>query len=94
MKRETQDRNIPYKSQVELPVFYKGKPLGKNFIADAIVFDKIILEFKCIPRLTDTEEAQIINYLKASGHEVGLLINFGGKGKLEWKRFVFTHSKA
>jgi GxxExxY protein len=44
---------------------------------------KRLIEIKCIPKLTNIEEAQIINYLKASGMKVGLLINFGSKGRLE-----------
>ena len=87
---ESKDRQIPYKTQVKIPVYYKGEKLNKEFIADYIGFGKIIVEFKCIPKLTKIEEAQIINYLKATGIEVGLIINFGSKGKLEWKRYVKT----
>ena len=50
----------------------------------------MIVEFKCIPKLTTTEEAQILNYLKATGLKFGLLINFGRQGKLEWKRYILT----
>jgi GxxExxY protein len=88
MKYESEDRQIPFESQVNIPVYYKGKKLEKEFIADYIGYRGIIVEFKCISKLTKVEEAQIINYLKATRFKVGLLINFGSHGKLEWKRYV------
>ncbi len=87
---ESKKRKIQYETQVDLDIQYKGIALKKKYIADYIGFEKIIVEFKCIPKLTKVEEAQIINYLKTTGLPVGLLINFGSKGKLEWKRFVLT----
>jgi len=87
---ESDDRNIPYETQVNLSIRYKGKKIKKEFIADYIGFGKIIVELKCIPKLTRVEEAQIINYLKATGLKVGLLINFGSREKLEWKRYIFS----
>jgi GxxExxY protein len=87
---ESKRRGIPHEIQVKLPVYYKGEKLNKEFVADYIGYEKIIVEFKCISRLTNIEEAQIINYLKATGMEVGLLINFGSQGKLEWKRYART----
>jgi GxxExxY protein len=86
---ESEDRQIPYQTQVKIPVYYKGRKLDKEFNADYIGYGKILVEFKCIPRLTKGEEAQIINYLKATKLKVGLLINFGTHGRLEWKRYVF-----
>jgi GxxExxY protein len=90
MKIESCEREIPHKTQEKLIIFYKGIKLNKEFIADYVAFDKIIVEFKCIPKLTTVEEAQILNYLKATGLKVGLLINFGSQGKLEWKRYIRT----
>jgi GxxExxY protein len=90
MTLESKSRKIPHDTQVRINIHYKAQPIGKEFIADYVGFGKIIAEFKCIPKLTRIEEAQIINYLKATGMEVGLLINFGSKGKLEWKRYVFS----
>ena len=87
---ESKRRNVPFETQVELDIRYKGETIQKKYIADYIGFGKILVEFKCIPKLTKVEEAQIINYLKTTGIQVGLLINFGSKGKLEWKRYVFT----
>jgi GxxExxY protein len=85
---ESRRRAIPYGTQIKIPVYYKSEKLQKEFVADYIGFGKIIVEFKCIPKLTKVEEAQIINYLKATKLRVGLLINFGSQKKLEWKRYV------
>ncbi len=87
---ESNKRNIPHETQIKIPVFYKSQKLNREFLADYVGFGKIIVEFKCIPRLTKVEEAQIINYLKATGIKVGLLINFGSQGRLEWKRYIRT----
>ena len=83
MMIKSQARDIPHETQVKISVHYKRRKLRKEFIADYVGFGKIIVEFKCIPKLTKVEEAQIINYLKATGMRVGLLINFGSKGKFE-----------
>jgi GxxExxY protein len=85
---ESRIRGIPHQLQVRLPVYYKGEKLDKEFAADYVGYKKIIVEFKSIQKLTNIEEAQIINYLKATGLEVGLLINFGSHGKLEWRRYA------
>ncbi len=53
-----------------------------------VCYGQLIAELKAIDRLTGKEESQILNYLKATGLRVGLLINFGSHGRLEWKRFV------
>jgi len=73
-------------------VLYKGRRLKKTYIADLVAGGKIIVELKALDKLTSREEAQVINYLKASGVEVALLINFGAES-LEWKRLVLTKSR-
>ena len=55
---------------------------------------KVIVELKALDQLTSREESQVLNYLKATGLEVGLLINFGAEGKLEWKRLVKSVKKS
>ena len=90
---ETLVRKIPYKPQQDIRVLYKGKQLKKFYIADLICYEKIIVEIKALDRLTTREEAQLLNYLKATGMPVGLLINFGGEKDLEWKRMVLTSDK-
>ncbi len=81
-------QEIPYKSQMVVQIFYKGKPLNKTYQPDFVCFDEVIVEIKAISGLTGLEEAQLINYLKATGLKVGLLINFGSKS-LEHKRLVY-----
>ena len=88
LEYELSDRKIPFGSQIELKVKYKDRYLQKTYIADIIAYDKIIIELKALTNLSGKEEAQLINYLKATGFKVGLLINFGSPNKLEWKRFV------
>jgi GxxExxY protein len=57
-------------------------------VADFICYDKIVVELKALEQLTGKAKAQVINYLKASDMRVGVLINFGSKGRLEWQRFI------
>jgi GxxExxY protein len=86
---ELASRQIPFVSQQEFPIVYKGQVLQRKYISDLVIFDKIIVEIKALDRLSSLEEAQVLNYLKASGLQLGLLINFGTE-KLEWKRMVLT----
>lgn len=88
IEMELRERGIPFEAQKPLRIIYKGKTLNKEYFADLVCYDKIIVELKALDRLSGNEEAQILNYLKATGLRVGVLINFGGHGKLEWKRFV------
>jgi len=85
---ELQARKVPFESRKALVINYKGIKLQKEYIADVICYGKIIVELKALDRLSSNEEAQILNYLKATSFKVGLLINFGSQGKLEWRRFV------
>lgn len=78
--------NIPFKREVEIPVFYDGVKLNSRYRADYICFDNIIVELKALKNITNIEEAQLINYLKATNYRLGLLINFGEKS-LVYKRF-------
>ncbi|HMH42424.1 MAG TPA: GxxExxY protein [Pyrinomonadaceae bacterium] len=81
-------RRIPFESQKRITIKYKGQPLTKEYIADLILFDQIIAELKTCDRLGGRDEAQLLNYLKATGIRVGLLFNFGSSAQLEWKRYV------
>jgi GxxExxY protein len=82
------DRSIPFVSQKELRIRYKGRSLKKTYTPDLICYNKIIVELKALDRLTSKDMAQVLNYLKATGFRLGLLINFGNSDKLEWERRV------
>lgn len=85
---ELHRREVPLEAQKLLTIYYKGQRLRKEYIADLICYGQIITELKALDKLTGREETQLLNYLKATGFHVGLLINFCSHGKLEWKRFV------
>jgi GxxExxY protein len=85
---ELAQRGIPYRSHQPLTIYYKGQRLRKEYEADVICYEQIIVELKALDHLSGREEAQLLNYLKATGLRLGLLINFGSVGKLEWKRMV------
>ena len=87
--KEFADQVIPFKPQPIIQIAYKGKPLDKTYQPDFVCYEEIIVEIKAISSLSGVEEAQLINYLKATGLKVGLLINFGAKS-LEHKRFVYN----
>jgi len=87
--REFTTQEVPFKAQPVIEINYKGKPLNKAYQPDFICFNEIIIEIKAISGLSGIEEAQLINYLKATGLKVGLLLNFGAKS-LEHKRFVYN----
>jgi len=82
-------QHIIFQSQKKYPVNYKGKVI-KDFICDLIVENKIVVELKAIKQLGDIERAQIINYLKVTGHQLGLIINFGKKS-LNYERIILTN---
>ena len=83
-----QDRGIPHEPQRKLRISYKERLLEKFFVTDFACYDCIMVELKAEKQLMGIDEAQLINQLKATKMRVGVLINFGSAGKLEWKRFV------
>ena len=87
-ERELSSRLIPFTSQQLLKILYKGKPLIKEYCADLVCFGSIIVELKALRKLSGYEDSQVINYLKATGMRLGILINFGSEGKLEWNRLI------
>jgi len=89
---EFERRKIPYKHEVPLPLMYKGVQLSKNYIADFFCYDKIVVELKAVSGLSSDHSSQVLNYLKASGLKIGLLLNFGGSS-LENKRLIMSGSK-
>jgi GxxExxY protein len=87
---EFHQKNIHYTREVQLNVSYKGQILKKQYFADFICFDSVIVELKALSDITTEHESQILNYLKATNKKVGLLINFG-KTSLQYKRIVNSY---
>jgi GxxExxY protein len=86
---EFTERGIPFRAEVELPVYYKGKRLACGYRADFVCYEDVLVETKAISALTSADHAQLINYLKATRHRRGLLFNFGAPS-LETNRLVFS----
>lgn len=74
---EFQERGIPYEREKEIQIMYKGKPLGEPYRADFVCYGKIIVELKAVGTLESVHRSQVINYLKATGIKLGILVNFG-----------------
>ena len=85
--KELKRRNIPCVPHKKITVYYKEEAVG-YYEADIVAYDKIILELKAVAKLTEAHEVQLVNYLKATDIEVGLLLNFGPKP--EFKRRFFS----
>ena len=88
LEMEFQERGIPYQREKDLQIYYKDKVLPHFYKADFICYDSIVVELKAVENLTVESQAQVINYLAATGCKVGLLLNFGRRS-LEKRRFVF-----
>lgn len=88
LEMEFQERGIPYQREKDLQIYYKNKLLPHFYKADFICYENIVVELKAVENLTAESQAQVLNYLAASGCKVGLLLNFG-KHSLEKRRFVF-----
>lgn len=88
MEVEFIENEFPHKRENEIPVYYKSNLLRHKFIPDFTLFDSIIVEVKsCEEGINNQTISQTLNYLKASGCRIGLIINFG-KSKMEYKRLV------
>ena len=90
LEREFTIQRIPFKAQPIIQIRYKEQLLNKTYQPDFISYGEVIVEIKAISSLSGVEEAQLINYLKAAGIKVGLLINFGANS-LEYKRLIYTN---
>ncbi len=88
MEIELAERGVPFESQKQLRIKYKNRWLNKFYVADLVGYGKIVVELKCVPNLGDLEIAQALNYLKATGQRLCILINFGRKGGLQYQRVV------
>jgi len=90
MKLELINMGLKVEQQKNIRVYYEGTEVG-DYYADMIVNDVVILELKAAENLCEEHEAQLINYLKATSMEVGLLLNFGKKA--EFRRKIFTNDR-
>lgn len=87
MRLELTDRDIPYASEVPIPIWYRGSRLEAVYRADILCFNNVVVELKALLSLTGREEAQLLHYLKATRLSKGLLLNFGSPS-LQYKRMV------
>ena len=76
---ELELRGIPYETEKPIAITYKGQPLERSYKADLVCFDTIVVELKSVEQLKAEHTAQLLNYLKATGMPMGVLINFGEK---------------
>ena len=89
LEREFVFQGIPHEREAPLRIIFKGEPLEKRYFADFFCYGKVIVETKAVKKLLPEHEAQLFNYLRASGFKLGLLANFG-PSSLETKRVVLT----
>ncbi len=88
LENELAARNIPFVAQPQLNLSYKGVNLNQTYRPDLICYDSVIVELKALSGIAGEHKAQLLNYLKATGHKVGLLVNFGSYPKAVVERLV------
>jgi len=88
LENKFKHRKLPYLPQVELKLTYKGELLLQTYKPDFVCFGKIIVELKAVKAIAPEHEAQILNYLKATGMKLGLLVNFGSYPNAEVERRI------
>jgi GxxExxY protein len=93
MEIELKESRVPFEAQKRIHIQYKDRILQKEYVADFLCYECIIVEIKAIKKITEIEEAQLLNYLNATKLPLGLIVNFGAP-KLEWKRYVNTKSRS
>lgn len=88
LERELESRGIPYIAQPDICLSYKGAILQHACRPDLVCHGKVILEIKAVREIAPEHRAQVLNYLRATGHRLGLIVNFGHHPKVEIERFV------
>lgn len=86
---EFEARGVPFVKEKEIDIQYKGRVLAKRYVADFICFNRVIVETKAVSALLPEHQAQALNYLRATGLKVAVLVNFGSSQGIQWKRLVF-----
>ena len=81
------EAGIPFQKEAPLTIYFRGRPLQKKYFADFVVAGKVILELKAVNRILPEHKAQLMNYLKATGIQIGYLLNFHG-ASLTWDRVL------
>lgn len=93
MEIEMGARGVPFSSQQPLIIYYKGHTLKQSYTPDLFCFGKIVVDLKAIERLTYNDHAQLHNYLNGTKYELGILINFGARDNLEYKRIAYSEAR-
>ena len=91
LEKEFRSRELPFEAQKELLLSYKSQPLSQTYKPDFICYGNIIVELKSVKEIASEHKAQLLNYLKATGLELGLLVNFGAYPKVEIIRIANSH---
>ena len=87
------ENNVPWEREKRLDMFFHGNKLKKDYFADFVCFDDIIVELKAVSEITNDHRAQLFNYLRITGLTAGVLINFGEPNKLHAERYLFNDEK-
>lgn len=93
LEAELKIRQIPFVSQCKLRLVYKNISLAQKYKPDFICYDKIIVEIKAVKEIAPEHQAQVLNYLKATGFDLALLVNFCSHPKVQIQRFANTNRK-
>lgn len=88
LELELASQRLPFVVKPQLQLFYKGQLLKQGYQPDFVCFGSVVLEIKAVSALADEHRAQVQNYLKGTGHRVGLLVNFGHYPKVEYERII------
>jgi GxxExxY protein len=93
LELELRNRNVPFEQQMVLPLSYKENHLKQVYVPDLICYGKIIVELKAVKEIAPEHKAQLLNYLKATDLDLGLLVNFGAYPKAQIIHFVNQFSR-
>lgn len=91
LEKRFRSRRLPFEAQKELVLSYKGEQLAQTYKPDFICYGKIIVELKVVKEIAPEHKAQLLNYFRATGLELGLLVNFGAYPKTEIVRIANTN---